>query len=101
MSKESSGTGYGVYWRTWLVLLALTLVMVFLDQAPLSRMALVTLLLVAMLTKASVIGAYFMHLRSEKLGLILIVVIGLLVTGAVLFLFIAPDAIHIAEHSVR
>ena len=54
-------------------------------------------MLVAMLTKASIIGANFMHLRRERVPLILTVVVGLLVTGAVLFALIAPDALRIDE----
>lgn len=99
MTKGSSETGYGVYWRAWLVLLALTLVMIFLDQASVSRPVLVSILLIAMLVKASVIGAYFMHLRFEKLSLALGVAVGLLVTGAILFFFIAPDAVRISRIS--
>ena len=50
-----------------------------------------------MLTKASIIGANFMHLRSERLPLVLTVVVGLLVTGLILFALIAPDAARIHE----
>jgi hypothetical protein len=38
-----------------------------------------------------------MHLRSERLPLIVTVVVGLLVTGAFLFALIAPDALRIHE----
>ena len=53
-------------------------------------------LLVAMLTKASLIGANFMHLRFEQLSLALMVIVGLLITGTTLFVLIAPDAVRIS-----
>ena len=52
-------------------------------------------MLAAMLTKASIIGANFMHLRTERLPLVVTVVIGLLLTGTILFVLIAPDALRI------
>jgi cytochrome c oxidase subunit IV len=86
-----------VYWISWSALLALTLVMLGLDSAPLPRAIFVVLMLAAMLTKATVIGGNFMHLRSERVSLALTVVAGLLLTGAILFALIAPDAIRIRD----
>lgn len=85
------------YWITWAVLLVFTVVMLWADAASMPRTAFVVFMLVAMLTKASIIGANFMHLRSERLPLVLTVVVGLLVTGLILFVLIAPDAARIHE----
>lgn len=85
------------YWITWAVLLVFTLAMLWADAASIPRTAFVVFMLVAMLTKASIIGANFMHLRSERLPLVLTVVVGLLVTGLILFVLIAPDAARIHE----
>lgn len=85
------------YWITWAVLLVFTLAMLWADAASIPRTAFVAFMLVAMLTKASIIGANFMHLRSERLPLVLTVVVGLLVTGLILFVLIAPDAARIHE----
>ncbi len=57
------------------------------------------LLLVAMLVKASLIGAYFMHLRFEQLGLVVMVAVGILATAAVLFLLISFDGVRILQLS--
>ena len=84
-----------IYWITWLVLLAFTVVMLWMDSVSIPRSAFVAFMLVAMLTKASIIGANFMHLRFERTPLVLIVVLGLLVTGAVLYVLIVPDAVRI------
>ncbi len=99
MTQDASGVGSSHYWRIWFVLLVLTLVMVFIDQSPLSRSVLVLVLVVAMLAKASLIMGYFMHLRFEKLNLILVVLVGLLITGVILFALIAPDGMRILDLS--
>ena len=96
---EESKVGSSHYWRIWSMLLVLTLIMVFIDQSPLSRSVLVSVLVAAMLAKASLIAGYFMHLRFEKLNLILIVVVGLLITGLILFALIAPDGMRILNLS--
>lgn len=84
-----------LYWATWVALLALTVVMLLVDGSPMPRFAFLAVLLSAMLVKASLIGAHFMHLRFERLSLALMVIVGLLVTGALLFTLIAPDALRI------
>jgi cytochrome c oxidase subunit IV len=85
------------YWITWSVLLVFTVVMLWADSASLPRMAFVVFMVAAMLTKASIIGANFMHLKSERVPLILTVVVGLLVTGTILYVLIVPDAARIHE----
>ena len=82
---------------TWSVLLAFTVVMLWADAASLPRTAFVVFMVAAMLTKASIIGANFMHLKAERVPLITTVVVGLLVTGAILYVLIAPDAVRIHE----
>jgi cytochrome c oxidase subunit IV len=83
------------YWITWSVLLVFTVVMLWADSASLPRLAFVVFMVAAMLTKASIIGGNFMHLRSERAGLVLTVVVGLLVTGVILYVLIVPDAVRI------
>ncbi|MDA2937744.1 cytochrome C oxidase subunit IV family protein [Acidobacteria bacterium AH-259-A15] len=99
MSKNLPTIGYAVYWRIWFLLLILTAIMVFVDQVSLPRLALVWILVLAMLMKASLIAGYFMHLRFEKLTLAVIVGVGILATAAALFLLIAPDGIRILKLS--
>ena len=93
------------YWITWAILLVFTVVMLWADTASIPRLAFVVFMVGAMLTKASIIGANFMHLRSERAGLILTVVFGLAVTAVILYVLIVPDAtrIHqmVAEHGGR
>jgi cytochrome c oxidase subunit IV len=85
------------YWITWSVLLVFTVGMLWADAASIPRTAFVVFMVAAMLTKASIIGANFMHLKSERVPLILTVVVGLLVTGTILYVLIVPDAARIHE----
>ena len=85
---------YGIVWGA---LLALTLTMVVLDQAALPRPAFVPLMLGAMLVKATLIAAYFMHLRFERWPLVLGIVLGLPINAAILYVLIVPDALRIFE----
>ena len=94
---QKGATSTKVYWITWSVLLAFTLVMVWLDGRSIPRLAFVVAMLAAMLTKASLIASNFMHLRFERVSLVLMIVIGLLVTGAVLYVLIVPDAVRIHD----
>lgn len=96
VAKLGSRRSYTLYWATWFALLALTTLMLIFDSAQIPRLAFLAVVLSAMLVKASLIGAHFMHLRFERLPLALMVIVGLLVTGVMLFVLIAPDAVRIA-----
>ncbi|HXV60512.1 MAG TPA: cytochrome C oxidase subunit IV family protein [Vicinamibacteria bacterium] len=86
---------YRTFWRTWAILLALTVVMVFVDVVQAPRALLVIVLLGAMLTKAFLIGAEFMDLKHEKLVVGLAVAFSLLFFGAVLYSLMVPDGLAI------
>ena len=86
---------YKTYWYTWGVLLVLTLGMLLAGEAAISKVWIVALLLAGMLAKATLILANFMHLRFERVGLILTVVIGIVFTALALFFGIAPDGVRI------
>jgi cytochrome c oxidase subunit 4 len=88
---------YRTYWIAWGALLALTLTMVVLDRAPLPHDAFVALMLSAMLVKATIIAAYFMHLRFERWSLVLAIILGLPINAAILYILIVPDARRIFE----
>ena len=85
------------YWLTWSVLLGITVVMLTLDGAGIARGALLAVLLGAMAVKAALIAGNFMHLRHERAGLVLTVVVGLFVVGLILYVLIAPDAMRIQQ----
>ena len=95
MEQEPQQAGYRLYWSTWVALLALTLGMLLTGQLTLPKVVILALLLGAMLVKASLIGAHFMHLRFEKPALVLVVTAGILAVAAVLFVVISFDGIRI------
>ena len=78
MTTESHG--YGIYWIIWGVLLVLTFVMILIGEANLGYVAKSFLLLLGATAKASLIIFYFMHMRLEKAGLAVIVLVFLCVT---------------------
>jgi cytochrome c oxidase subunit IV len=87
------------YWITWGVLLVFTVLMLSADGAAsaIPRAAFIGFMLTAMLLKAGLIGGNFMHLRSERAGLVLTVIVGLFVTGTILYVLIVPDALRIHQ----
>lgn len=95
MQKEASSPGYGIYLKIWLVLLGLTVVMVFLDQANLPHTVLATILVTAMLIKGTLIAGYFMHLKYDGILLILTLALGFGFFAAILYILMVPDALAI------
>jgi cytochrome c oxidase subunit IV len=87
-------TSYRTYWILWVVLLGLTLTMIGTEAAGLPRVATVGIIVLAMTVKVATIGAWYMHLRYERLGLILAVALGTFVTAGFLFFLLVPDGIH-------
>lgn len=100
MEKVGEKVSYRVYWYTWLVLLALTLVMIFIGHSAIARGPKISFLVVGMLTKASLIAAYFMHLRFEKRNLIFVVAAGILLTAMILWVFTTFDGMRILRLSM-
>ena len=75
----------------WIWLVVLTLVEIFLAYKPMSTYIMLTILLGLSIIKAALIVAYFMHLKFERLSLILTIVPMLVVCIVLLFVFF-PDS---------
>jgi caa(3)-type oxidase subunit IV len=86
-------TSYRTYWLSWSLLLLLTVIMMLIEEFRLGALATILVLVVAMMVKATVIGGWFMHLKYERLGLILSVVLGTLATAAALYFLLVPDGV--------
>lgn len=94
-------TPYRTYWIAWLILLALTTLMIVAEGAGLPRAGTVTVVLAAMVTKVTLIGGWYMHLKYERAALVACVVGGTFATAAFLFFLILPDglsALRLAPH---
>src|SRR5215212_11145304 len=79
----------------WVWLVALTLVEIFLAYKPMPIQIMLIILLGLSIIKAALIVAYFMHLKFERLSLILTIVPMLLVCIILLFAFF-PDSFRSA-----
>jgi caa(3)-type oxidase subunit IV len=82
---------YKGYWAIWVVLLVLTLVMIGIEALSLPTVVAVLLLAAAMMTKATLIAGWFMHLRSETRFIMWALVLGTLITAAFLVFLLMPD----------
>ena len=79
----------------WIWLVLLTLVEIVLAYRPMAIHIMLTILLGISIIKAALIVAYFMHLRFERLSLILTIVPMLVVCICLLFVFF-PDSFRSA-----
>jgi cytochrome c oxidase subunit IV len=79
----------------WGWLVALTLIEIFLAYRPMSLVIMLTILLGLSIIKAALIMAYFMHLKFERLSLILTLIPMLVVCILLLFVFF-PDSFRSA-----
>jgi cytochrome c oxidase subunit 4 len=75
----------------WIWLLALTAFEVFLGYIHLSVVLMLVILMGASIVKAALIVAYFMHLRFERLNLVLTIVPALVICICLLLVFF-PDS---------
>ena len=79
----------------WIWLVVLTLIEILLAYRPMSTAIMLTILLGLSIIKAALIMAYFMHLKFERLSLILTLVPMLVVCIVLLFVFF-PDSLRSA-----
>jgi len=86
---------YKPFWKTWGILLTLTMVMVFVDVMDFPRFVLLVVLLGAMLTKAFLIGTEFMDLKHERFIVGFAIAGSILFFGGILFALITPDAFEV------
>ena len=76
---------YGIYWKAWLILLGITVLML-LVQNP-------SFLAAGMAAKATIIALWFMHLRHERRDFTVIIAVSIVLFSLVLFGLIAPDGL--------
>ena len=97
---DAHGTiSYRTYALTWFWLLVLTTLALGLGYAPIAERLKALLLVGTTLAKILVIAAVFMHLRYEKLNLVLITFTPL-VLAIILFSFTFPETLGSATHMI-
>jgi cytochrome c oxidase subunit 4 len=98
-SHEHATTG--LYVKVWTGLIVLTLVEIFLAYVHLLSLGGMIFLLMALsLVKSGLIVAYFMHLKFERMNLVLSLVPSVVLVIALLSVFF-PDSFRLAELRVQ
>lgn len=89
---ESGKAVYLKYAKILGVLAVLTVTMVFIGESGMTEGPKAALLLVGSSIKASLIIFFFMHLKFERFGLIMTVLVGIFVTSFLMFVIPSYDA---------
>ena len=100
MEHAHAPAGKRVFMIVWFWLLGLTAVEVFLAYEHLEVKLMLTLLMGLSVVKASLIIAYFMHLRYEKRSLAALLMPAMIMVIVLLFMFF-PDSfrlLHMRPH---
>jgi caa(3)-type oxidase subunit IV len=101
MSEQTQGSPYAIYFKTWVILLVITVLMLGSEAMKMPRWFLLVYLLAFMAVKAAMIGGSFMHLSHEKVNLRVMVAAGLVITSLILFFFITPESEHVLDHTTK
>jgi cytochrome c oxidase subunit 4 len=91
---------YKTYFMTWVWLLILTALALGLGYTPIGERFKAVLLVCTTLAKILVIAAVFMHLRYERINLILITFVPL-VLAIIMFSFTFPETSGTTSHLLR
>ena len=97
MSEQAEHHGSRLYLYVWFWLLTMTAVEVFLAYEHLPLRTMLVLLMALSIVKASLIIAYFMHLRFEKRSLALTLMPPLVICIILLMVFFFPDSLRLLE----
>ena len=95
-AHEHAEAGTTFYMKVWSALIAMTLLEVFLAYERLRLDLMLIILMGLSLIKSALIVAYFMHLKFERLNLIL-TVIPMCVLCLCLFAIFFPDSMRLFE----
>ena len=96
---DSHAISYRTYLLTWAWLLVLTALALGLGYAPINESLKAFLLVCTTLAKILVIAAVFMHLRYERVNLILLT-FAPLILAIIMFAFTFPETLGTATHVI-
>lgn len=96
---DAHAISYKTYFITWFWLLVLTALALGLGYAPIAGRLKALLLVGTTLAKILVIAAFFMHLRYEKVNLILIT-FAPLILAIIMFAFTFPETLGTSSHVI-
>ena len=89
----SVGTNIGI----WVGLVLITFLEVFLAYEELQPSIMLSILVVLSVVKAAMIMSFFMHLKYEKLGLVLLLIPATIFCLCMMFIFFFPDAFRLLQ----
>lgn len=92
---------YRIYWITWAVLLVITVGMLAAEMFHMPKWFLLFFLLTFMAVKAVLIAGNFMHLRSEKPNLAVMVGVGIVATSLILYAYISQETARLLQLTPR
>ena len=95
MAERAHAAGFRIYYITWGWLLLMTLLALGVGSVDMPQGLQATLLVGITLAKVVLIASIFMHLRSEKLNLILVTFCPIIL-ALILFFFISADTVDTA-----
>ncbi len=96
-AAEAHGASVGTNITVWVGLVAITFLEVFLAYEQLNPTLMLTILIVLSVVKAAMIMAYFMHLKYEKLGLVLLLIPATIFCLCMMFIFFYPEAFRLLQ----
>ena len=96
---DTNRISYRTYFITWVWLLVLTAAALGLGYAPINETLKAFLLVCTTLAKILVIAAVFMHLRYERVNLILITFVPLIL-AVIMFAFTFPETMGTSTHVI-
>jgi cytochrome c oxidase subunit IV len=94
---EVHGASVGTNIAVWIGLVAITLLEVFLAYKDLQPTLMLSLLAILSVVKAAMIMSYFMHLKFEKLSLVLWLVPAMIFCICMMFIFFFPEAFRLLQ----
>jgi cytochrome c oxidase subunit IV len=95
--EAHAGASVGTNLAIWIGLVAITFLEVFLAYEQLQPTVMLTILVVLSVVKASMIMAYFMHLKFEKFSLVLLLIPAMIFCICMMFIFFFPEAFRLLQ----
>ena len=95
--EAHAGASAGTNFAVWIGLVAITALEVFLAYKQLQPSVMLTVLVILSVIKAAMIMSYFMHLKYEKLTLVLWLVPAMIFCICMMFIFFFPEAFRLLQ----
>ena len=95
--EAHAGATVGTNVAIWIGLVAITGLEVILAYEHLQPTVMLTVLVALSLVKAAMIMSFFMHLKYEKLGLVLLLIPATIFCLCMMFIFFFPDAFRLLQ----